>query len=41
MSMEIFQKVRETGKELKEKKNEEIDYHHMTAPVDCPVSAAC
>lgn len=32
MSMESFLKVRETGKELKEKiKNEEIDYNYLTA----------
>ena len=30
MSMEIFQKVREMGKELKKKrKNEEIDYNYI------------
>jgi hypothetical protein len=37
MSMEIFQKVREMGKELKEKRrNEEIDYNYMTAPCGLP-----
>jgi hypothetical protein len=37
MSMEIFQKIREMGKELKEKKrNEEIDYNYMTAPCGLP-----
>ena len=37
MSMEVFQKVREMGKELKEKRrNEEIDYSYMTAPCGLP-----
>ena len=37
MSMEIFQKVREMGKELKKKrKHEEIDYDYMTAPCGLP-----
>ena len=37
MSMEIFQKVRQMGKELKEqRRNEEIDYHYMTAPCGLP-----
>jgi len=37
MSMEIFHKVREMGKKLKEKrKHEEIDYDYMTAPCGLP-----
>lgn len=37
MGMEIFQKVREIGKQLNEKrKNEEIDYDYMTAPCGLP-----
>ena len=37
MSMEIFQKIRGMGKELKEKRrNEEIDYNYMTAPCGLP-----
>ena len=37
MSMEIFQKVREMGKEIKPKrKNEEINYKYMTAPCGLP-----
>ena len=37
MSMEIFQKVREMGGKLKEKrKHEEIDYDYMTAPCGLP-----
>lgn len=37
MSMEVFEKIREMGKELKEKRrNEEIDYNYMTAPCGLP-----
>ncbi|MBW1852118.1 MAG: DUF3795 domain-containing protein [Deltaproteobacteria bacterium] len=37
MSMEVFQKIREMGKELKEKRrNEEIAYSYMTAPCGLP-----
>ena len=37
MSMEIFQKVREMGEKIKEKRiNEEIDYDYMTAPCGLP-----
>jgi hypothetical protein len=37
MSMEVFQKIRKMGKELKERRrNEEIDYNYMTAPCGLP-----
>ncbi len=37
MSMEIFQKIRQMGKELKEKRgNVDIDYNYMTAPCGLP-----
>ena len=37
MSMEIFLKIREMGKELKERRKDEVvDFNFMTAPCGLP-----